>query len=381
MNLLTIGRVDKSVFEEGSAERTRIANYGKLFDRLVIVAFFPKKAGFIATKIAPNVEVIPTNSLTIFLFPWSAYRIVKKLFSEGDAQKEQWVVSAQDPFESGIAVYAVSRQFRIPFHIQIHTDVMSPFFGAESFKNKIRQMLAQYILRKADGIRVVSRRIFQSLVSFDKSLEKKIVVLPIYVRTHVNTHTFAKQEIRHEWQHFDFLFLMMSRLTREKDFPMAISAMKRVIHHHPRVGLLIVGDGPEKKKLERLVSSANLYEHIIFVPRTEDIAYYYKMCDAFLITSRYEGYGRTAIEALSEGKPVIMTDVGAAGWIVQDHDNGLIVPVGDNDACAKALISFIDDRVLRHRLQESAHDPVPFTMTEERYNELYRASIESLIVK
>jgi glycosyltransferase involved in cell wall biosynthesis len=376
MNLITVGRVDKSIFEEGSAEQTRIAGYGELFDRLVVVAFFPKKAGYVATKIAPNVEIVPTNSVFSFLYPWSAYRIVGALLKGAD-----WVISTQDPFDAGIVGYMIRKKYNTPLHVQVHTDVMSPYFRMESLKNKIRYLLACFILQRADGIRVVSKRIFQSLVTAFQELEKKIIVSPIYVPIDSSFASAGESGFRHEWQHFDFLFLMASRLTREKDFPMAITTMKRVVEQRPHVGLLIVGDGPEKKKLQRLVDAANLHEHIIFVPRTEHILPYYKMCDLLLITSRYEGYGRTAIEALSVGKPVVMTDVGVAGWIVQDHDNGLIVPVGDDVACAKALVSFIDDRVLRHRLQESARDPIPYSMTEERYKELYKASIEGLIKK
>lgn len=380
MNVVTIGRVDKSIFEEGSAERARIADYGKLFDRLVVIAFFPERAGYASTTIAPNVEVVPTNSLAPFLYPWDAYRLVRKIFSEGGEKDAKWVVSAQDPFESGIVAYVASRRLHVPLHIQVHTDVMSPFFGAESVKNKIRQMLARFVLRRADGIRVVSKRIFRSLVQFSKYLEKKIVVLPILVSTEAYRRTDATNRVRNQWQHFDFIFLMASRLTQEKDIPLAIRAIGRIAQQFPRVGLLIVGDGPEKAGLERLMRKLNLQENIIFINRTEQLADYYHACDAFVITSQYEGYGRTAIESLAAGKPVIMTDVGVADWIVRDHDNGLVIPVGDEGALVEALKVFLSDRVLRHRLHESAREAHGGEMTKAQYDELYKASLESLIV-
>ena len=71
---------------------------------------------------------------------------------------------------------------------------------------------------------------------------------------------------------------------------------------------------------------------------------YYKTADLFLLTSNYEGYGRSVIEAMTAGLPVVMTDVGLAREIVINGENGVVVPVGDTKAIVDSIGSLIDDR-------------------------------------
>ncbi len=86
------------------------------------------------------------------------------------------------------------------------------------------------------------------------------------------------------------------------------------------------------------------------------MASYYKTADLFLLTSNYEGYGRTIIEAMAAGCPVVMTDVGIAGEIIKDGYDGSVVPVGDAKKLEESLLKLIGDRVLRTNLALSAEN-------------------------
>jgi len=100
---------------------------------------------------------------------------------------------------------------------------------------------------------------------------------------------------------------MVSRLEKEKNIPLAISAMKDMTKKYPKIGLVIVGSGSEKKNLK-------LNNNVVLDGwRDKETIYsYYKSADLLLVTSDYEGYGLTIIEALASGLPVLSTDVGIA---------------------------------------------------------------------
>ena len=63
------------------------------------------------------------------------------------------VVTTQDPFECGLAGFLIARIFRARLHIQIHTDVMSPYFANESTLNRVRVLIAKFLIPRASGIR------------------------------------------------------------------------------------------------------------------------------------------------------------------------------------------------------------------------------------
>ena len=79
-----------------------------------------------------------------------------------------------------------------------------------------------------------------------------------------------------------------------------------------KILLLIVGSGPEEGSLKCKVESLKLVEQIKFEPWSNDLPSYYKTADLFLLTSFYEGYGMTLVEANACGCPIVATDVGVA---------------------------------------------------------------------
>ena len=128
----------------------------------------------------------------------------------------------------------------------------------------------------------------------------------------------------------------------------------------------------EEQKLKLLATRYSLLSNIVFEPWTDDLASYYKSADVFVLTSNYEGYGRTIIEAEAAGCPVIMTDVGIAGDVIKNGENGLIVPVGDVQALAEALRSVIEKKAVLHA-------ELPTQLTKEEYMAQYATTWQSCI--
>ena len=96
--------------------------------------------------------------------------------------------------------------------------------------------------------------------------------------------------------------------------------------------LHIVGSGPDEKKLKSYVARLGLEQHVVFHGYQSGYALgmFYRECDAFLLTSDYEGWGMVIIEAAAAGLPIIMTDVGCAGEIIIHGESGLVVPPGES---------------------------------------------------
>ena len=106
-----------------------------------------------------------------------------------------------------------------------------------------------------------------------------------------------------------------------------------------RVGgleLLVLGDGPERARLERQARALGLSDRVRFLGAgtRDDVIRLFRGADVALLTSAWENLPHTLLEALAVGTPVIATAVGGIPEVVRDGENGLLVPAGDIDAIA-----------------------------------------------
>ena len=169
---------------------------------------------------------------------------------------------------------------------------------------------------------------------------------------------------------------MVSRLTKEKNIPLVIRAFSELAKQHTNVRLTIVGDGPEQKNLEVLVLKLNIRPLVEFMGVQKNVASFYQLASCYVLTSNYEGYARTVVEALVSGTPVIMTDVGIAGEVVRHEQNGLVVPVGDQQALLEAMTRIVGDKDLRMRLSVEGKKVTSSLVKKDAYLEQYKESWE-----
>lgn len=364
MKVLSIS-LDRKVFEEGSAVRSRLLDYGRLVEELHVIVFTKKTGKFEVQSFPPNIFLYPTNTRTRLGYILRAINIARSMKRSGiDID----IVSSQDPFETGLTAFLVSLILKTKFHLQVHTDVMSPYFKKGSLMNCARVLLARFLIPRADAIRVVSERIKSSLPVVHCPLS----IVPIFVDTIAIENTPITHDLKKKYPQFERHILMASRLTKEKNIELAVEAMREVVKKYPKTGLIIVGDGPEQDILSLKAKSYKLTANIIFEGWQNDLASYYKTADLFLLTSNYEGYGMAVVEALAAGCLVVMTDVGCAGEIVRNGENGIVIPVGDEDALSRAIA-----RVLSGGAK--LIPGLPKMPTKEEYLASYRKSWEDAL--
>ncbi len=180
-------------------------------------------------------------------------------------------------------------------------------------------MFAFVLLKHTHAIRVVSERIKQSLVVRGIHAEK-ITVLPI--RPELEAFLKMEHTVR---ENPPYTFLYVGRLASEKDIPRIVEAFAVVHKKNPDVRLRIVGEGPEKKRIEKLIQRLGCIGVITIAPWTEDIPREMVQADIFLLASRHEAYALTLIEAMAVGLPIVTTDVGCVGEVMRDGVHGLVV--------------------------------------------------------
>ncbi len=373
MKLLMISS-DQKIFEDNSPVRQRMEAFSSSVDMLHILV--------IARRHTTEAPVVSGKKMVIYPITINFWAFKKIFLALREAREivqaditGRWVVTAQDPFFMGLFGWLIARK-KIPLELQVHTDIGSPFFVTESIMNRIKLSLARFLLPRASLVRVVSVRVKNALLRDFKVSEDRIVVLPVYVDP--NRSAFPQDETMKK--PYPITILMMSRLTPEKDFITALRAFKIVAQKNPDAGLLIVGDGPDKNLIQRKVNDFSLFRKVTFYPWSSAIGTYFKHADIFLLTSRYEGYGMTLIESGMARCPIVTTDVGIVGELIQDRQSALVCRVGDHRSLARALQELIDEPSLREALRSHFRESLTrhLPANQDMYLAQYKLALQRL---
>ena len=162
------------------------------------------------------------------------------------------------------------------------------------------------------------------------------------------------------------VFCIASSLTKQKGVYIAVNAFNIVEKIYKKVFLLIIGDDPEKEKINFLIKKLNLSKKTKFVGYVEyqEVSDYLNACDIFLHPSlRIEGLPTIIIEALSCAKPVIATDTGATKDIFKCNQCGFLIRKRDLKSLVKAMLELLNNDELYILISKNARKCV-----EENFN-------------
>ncbi len=197
-------------------------------------------------------------------------------------------------------------------------------FYPDSYKWK-RMILNPILSLFTHHITAISKATAEALIKYENFPRKKVKV--IYNGINVDTESFKDDgSLRKELNIPDGTKVLgtISRLDPIKNQPMMIEAFAEVLKTHPNTILLIVGDGPERNKLETLCKTLNIEDKVIFTGFKVNPQRYFTIIDIFLLSSLSEGTSMTLLEAMAFKKPAVVTDVGGNPEIVVDGVTGLV---------------------------------------------------------
>lgn len=160
--------------------------------------------------------------------------------------------------------------------------------------------------------------------------------------------------------------------------PTAIAALALVRDQVPSVQLAIAGSGPQKAELEAQVAALELQDCVSFVGRLDasEIVDFYHTADVMINPTTVDNMPNSVLESLACGVPVVTTNVGGIPYIVRDEETALLVPEGDVEAMAKAIVRLFREEGTRRHLVENGLDavkPYAWPQVEGQWLALYES--------
>lgn len=152
----------------------------------------------------------------------------------------------------------------------------------------------------------------------------------------------------------DILVITVANLRKLKDYPNLLRAAKAAIEQEPRLRFIAVGQGPLEAEIAALHDELGLGDRFQLLGFRRDIADLMAASDIFALASAHEGLPVAIMEAFAAGLPVVATEVGGVPQQVRQDREGLLVPAGDSQGLARALVQLASDDESRARMARSA---------------------------
>lgn len=171
----------------------------------------------------------------------------------------------------------------------------------------------------------------------------------------------------------------VGRLIELKGHAFLIRAFALLSHRIRDAVLLIVGDGPLLEELKSLTERLGVAERVVFMGRRDDARDMMAGMDVLVLPSRYEGSGRVLLEAMSQGTPVIGTDLYGIREIVDHGRNGFLVPYDDDVQLAELVGRILGDPGLAQRMGREGAEKAAREYSMKRHADSIRSVLESAL--
>jgi glycosyltransferase involved in cell wall biosynthesis len=175
---------------------------------------------------------------------------------------------------------------------------------------------------------------------------------------------------------------LVGRLSWEKGIDIFLRAAARVLGEFPNARFVVVGEGPDKDKLEQLVDELNIRGNVSMLGHRDNMPSVYASLDVMVSSSRQEGLPMAILEGMASSLPLVATAVGEVPTVVLDGRTGVLVPAEDLDSLTAGILKLLRDPALRKRLGAAARQRVEEEYSSARmtadYLGVYAEAIEAV---
>ena len=179
-----------------------------------------------------------------------------------------------------------------------------------------------------------------------------------------------------------FLWLAAGRLVEQKDYPNLLHAFSILSENWPNAKLVIAGEGEQRDEITTLIRQLHLRDRVQLLGLRADMPELYSACDAFVLSSAWEGVANAVLEAMASKRPVVTTTAGGMVEVVRDGLDGFVVPIQDYLALGKAMgrIMSLPDSALAG-MGDSAYNLVLKELSPSRIVDLWDDLFKNMLNK
>ena len=250
-----------------------------------------------------------------------------------------------------------------------HGHVFYGYFGR--FISNAFVWIEKQIARLTDRIITLTKLGMQDHIRYGVGPPEKFISIPCGIDLSVFTgREKAGEKLRQDLA-LDIdtpMIIWVGRLVPIKGCDIFLKACALVTERRPDARIFIMGDGYLGDALKKFATEQGLDKSLRFMGHHSDIAAWMWAADLFVLSSINEGLGRVLVEAMSTHTPVVATEVGGVGEIIQDGINGSLVPPSDPEKLADAMLNLLEDPATAQRMGDQGCEYAPYFDTRNMVN-------------
>jgi glycosyltransferase involved in cell wall biosynthesis len=261
----------------------------------------------------------------------------------------------------------------------IHTEHGNHFVLAPDWRQRLKlRLLARAAARSIDRFCCVSEEIARAATRWRTVPQAKVEVIANGIPATLPEGLPQPQAVRESLgiPAAAPVIGTVGRLSEVKQQDMLIRAARRLSDRWPELRVVIVGDGPERARLETVTREAGMSDRVLFLGYQSCPEQFLNILDVFALTSRTEGFPVSLLEAWRAARPVVATAVGGIPAVVAEGESGLLVPAGDEAAVASAIGRVLESPDFAARLGRAGQETLIKRYSLERmaaeYERRYR---------
>ena len=303
---------------------------------------------------------------------WGIKDLVLKIY-----QKFQFdLIHAHVALPNGYAGMKIAQKYKKPLIVNIH----GQDFQHTIFKNsKCKKNIEKTIIFSEKTI-VVSKKLKKIGEKYLQINSNKIIVIPNGINI---GDIYTEQSKISQEHHGRKIILSVSHLVKTKGIDLNLKAIAKLKQKYPDIIYLIIGEGKEKKSLEKLVNELNLQNIVKFIGEVSHhkVMKHMAACDIFSLPSWNEGFGVVYLEAMAQGKPVIGCKGEGIEDVVENGKTGLLAKPKDVDSLVVELDFLLSHPSEAQDIGKRARDLVLRNYTweknAEKTIEIYKEILEN----
>lgn len=344
---------DESVLIADSAKRREYTELAKNFDEVHVFCLIARAGQDGFERAGNNLWFYQVRATNWWQLPWEAKTAAREALVWNNLVRPDLVV-AIDPFEAGLAGYLIAKSLKRPLQLHLYTNPFTDEYLKLANDNNWRVRIAKFLLKRTKSIRT-STKILEKVIKDRYKKTPDISVLPRFYNF-TNLLQAAPAFDLHE-RHSDFVFIILAfgPLTADSYLHDLFASLHRLLRN-PRIGLVVVGDGPGKSLFEEKVKLLGIERSVVFQKEAEDIASYMKTADLLVEVSSLEDGEVRILQAAAAGLPAVMVATDLRRDLFEDGKSGFICEPGDSICIYQKTSKFINATAFRDQMSDLAED-------------------------
>jgi glycosyltransferase involved in cell wall biosynthesis len=373
---------DVSITDAGSLAQRRMIELSEMFAELHIVVLSMDDAGLSKTsRLSTNVWVYPTSSKYWWKMGFDAYRVAEEQLSFAQGFRAD-IILAEDPFESGVVGIMLADKYERPFQVHVFEDYFDPAFKIREDHNKLRLWMARYTLKNADCVRAKSEYLKDRILEKYPKLTETTEVLPMYYNLRSWRDAKASFTLSERYPQFKFFMLHVTTFGELSHTDRVITGAARILKTYPMVGLIVLGDGPDRARQQKFTVTLGIHNQVIFDPAINESISYMKSANVLLHLSEDPEEDYVVLQAAAVGLPLVTGVAGLPGELFLDGETAFVCPNDSPPCIGEKINRLLNENLLRTKFSRGAQDMI-FERIEQDYGaymQAYRDSIERCVV-